>query len=157
MGDDLGKRLIDLIQHERNNANKRNWYHRHRAQHMLLVKRRKAEIVEAIRQLKESTPCADCKKKYPHYVMDFDHIPGKKKNFEMAAGKWNQGWGKLLAEIAVCEIVCANCHRERTQKRILDASIPVDVAVGVLPPLLEHLSGDDIIQILPDPEQRRLF
>ena len=28
---------------------------------------------EYIRNLKESTPCKDCGKKYPYYVMDFDH------------------------------------------------------------------------------------
>jgi hypothetical protein len=62
----------------------------------------------------KSRPCADCGKSFPHYVMDFDHVRGEKL-FSVSAGR-REGFGldRLMEEIAKCEVVCANCHRERT-------------------------------------------
>ena len=60
-------------------------------------------------------PCQDCGKKYPHYVMDFDHREGEKKLLEVArmvAGGWSLK--KIMKEIKKCDIVCSNCHRLRT-------------------------------------------
>lgn len=65
-------------------------------------------------------PCADCGAQYPHYVMDFDHVRGVKignisemvRDYSLAA---------LKAEVAKCELVCANCHRIRTWQRLGDA------------------------------------
>ena len=71
---------------------------------------------EYIKELKEKTPCMDCGKNYPYYVMDFDHVKDKKIN---GVGRMLQyGFSTLKKEIAKCEIVCANCHRERTQNRL---------------------------------------
>lgn len=77
-----------------------------------------AEIKEFIRQTK-SVSCKDCKNKFPHYVMDFDHLP----EFIKRDGICNMSFGRynlirVKEEIAKCEIVCANCHRERTWKRL---------------------------------------
>lgn len=59
----------------------------------------------------------DCLKLYPFYCMDFDHVRGKKK-FDIGKAVLLQVTMKeLLAEIAKCEIVCANCHRVRTYGR----------------------------------------
>jgi hypothetical protein len=69
-----------------------------------------------LRELKESAPCADCGLYFPAYVMDFDHLPGTDKVndiSQMARG----GRERLLAEIPKCEIVCANCHAQRTWER----------------------------------------
>lgn len=55
----------------------------------------------------------DCGVHYPSYVMDFDHRdPSTKKG---GVGKFvSVGWKSLKEEIAKCDLVCANCHRERT-------------------------------------------
>jgi len=37
-------------------------------------KRRFDRNQKALQKLK-SAPCADCNNTYPHYVMDFDHVP----------------------------------------------------------------------------------
>jgi hypothetical protein len=58
----------------------------------------------------------DCGIRYPTYVMDFDHIAGKKRT-HIAAMRGNFAWDQIAAEIAKCEVVCANCHRERTFRR----------------------------------------
>lgn len=69
--------------------------------------------MDIIKQAKD-VPCADCGKRYPHYVMDFDHVrEGKLANVSnLAKGNVDT----LLAEIAKCDVVCANCHRERTYR-----------------------------------------
>jgi hypothetical protein len=45
--------------------------------------------------------------------MDFDHQYDKLFNVADAV-RQNQSAEKILAEIAKCEIICSNCHRERT-------------------------------------------
>ena len=58
----------------------------------------------------------DCKESYPYYVMDFDHVRGRKhKNVMELIPTLSK---KLIdEEIAKCEIVCSNCHRVRTHER----------------------------------------
>lgn len=66
--------------------------------------------------LKTGQPCLDCKETFPHYIMDFDHVRGEKLgNIEVIAREGNEE--KLLAEIAKCDLICANCHRHRTWMR----------------------------------------
>ncbi len=66
-------------------------------------------------QQQKNVPCSDCGERYPHYVMDFDHLGDKKDDVSQIA---NHGsWKQLKAEITKCEVVCANCHRKRTFER----------------------------------------
>jgi len=61
-------------------------------------------------------PCTDCGGIFHYSVMEFDHLPQYKKLFQLS--QW-EGWTKkeIKAEIAKCEVVCANCHRMRTWRR----------------------------------------
>jgi hypothetical protein len=62
-------------------------------------------------------PCKDCKRKYPPYVMDFDHVKGRKA-FAIGDGlRTGKSFEKIVAEIKKCELVCSNCHRIRTHTR----------------------------------------
>lgn len=71
---------------------------------------------EYITDLKTITPCTDCKKSFPHYIMEFDHARGTKLgNITVLVAKF--GKKRLLEEIAKCDIVCANCHKIRTFNR----------------------------------------
>jgi hypothetical protein len=72
---------------------------------------------EYIATLKATTPCFDCKNSFPPYVMDFDHVRGKKKYLISSLAAQNVGVKTFLEEIAKCDIVCANCHRIRTFKK----------------------------------------
>lgn len=65
--------------------------------------------------LKEGKPCADCGRIYPPYVMEWDHLPGAKKTLVLSDTR-RAAFSKkrILAELEKCELVCANCHRERT-------------------------------------------
>jgi len=65
----------------------------------------------------KDVPCADCGKRYPHYVMDFDHVRGKKEFSIYRARQITMCRKRLAAEIEKCEVVCSNCHRQRTHER----------------------------------------
>lgn len=79
-------------------------------------KKHKAYLVKYIQELKSKSPCMDCKESYPYYVMDFDHVRGRKhKNVMELIPTLSKK--KIDEEIAKCEIVCSNCHRVRTHNR----------------------------------------
>lgn len=67
----------------------------------------------------KSNPCLDCGKKYPYYVMDFDHRPSEEKeaNISELLGR-AVSLHRLKKEINKCDLVCSNCHRIRTFRRI---------------------------------------
>lgn len=79
-------------------------------------RKHKAFLIEYIQKLKSSTPCMDCKISYPYYVMDFDHVRGRKQKNVMELIP-TLSKKKIDEEIAKCEIVCSNCHRVRTHQR----------------------------------------
>lgn len=77
------------------------------------IKRR--ELIDSIK----SVACMDCGKEYPPYVMHFDHVPERgKKEFTISEYFYTCSLDRLLKEIAKCDVVCANCHAERTHQRI---------------------------------------
>ena len=61
--------------------------------------------------------CADCGYTGHPAALDFDHLPGVLKEADIARAVTWRCTANLLAEIAKCEVVCANCHRIRTQDR----------------------------------------
>ena len=79
------------------------------------VQNYKKSVRAFITELKQSKPCQDCGKIYPYYVMDFDHKHNKK--FTISSAPNNRGMNGLIEEINKCDLVCSNCHRERTFKR----------------------------------------
>jgi hypothetical protein len=87
---------------------------KHNARRYKNQKRYRLADQELIKSVK-SIPCTDCGVQYPHYVMDFDHLGDKE--FTIGNTKGHYSRERLLREIAKCEVVCANCHRERTHKR----------------------------------------
>lgn len=97
--------------------NKR-WYREHpeaRAERMDAYARDRREERQALLlEYLLSHRCVDCGESDP-VVLDFDHLRDKIANVS-AMLKWR--WSAVLAEIEKCEVVCANCHRRRTAKRI---------------------------------------
>lgn len=63
----------------------------------------------------DAGPCTDCKIQYPPCVMQWDHL--RDKEFDISTRVHRYGKARILAEIAKCEIVCANCHAIRTWLR----------------------------------------
>lgn len=64
--------------------------------------------------IKKSGPCTDCGGTFPPVAMDFDHRPNEIKLKEVSK---ISTFAAVDAEIAKCDLVCANCHRVRTYQR----------------------------------------
>lgn len=79
------------------------------------LKVRRASLRSLFQQVK-NVPCTDCKVRYPPYVMHFDHLSDKVFNISNA-GSLGVSLSRLRAEMAKTEVVCANCHAERTHRR----------------------------------------
>lgn len=79
--------------------------------------RRRTTMASWVQKLKEE-PCTDCQKTYPFYVMQFDHVRGDKVDAVSKLMTHSVSRKVIEAEIAKCELVCANCHAIRTYKRV---------------------------------------
>jgi hypothetical protein len=66
-----------------------------------------------ITRLKDQTPCADCGGSFPKPIMEFHHVRGKKLSTVSTLVARAVSLERLKAEIAKCDLVCANCHRIR--------------------------------------------
>ena len=73
--------------------------------------RQKVELIRAAK----NKPCADCGIYYPYYVMQFDHT--RLKRFAVSHHTTSHTLESIKTEIKKCDVVCANCHAERTHKR----------------------------------------
>ena len=72
----------------------------------------RAEIAKA-----KDVPCADCGGRFPAVCMDFDHLPERgPKKFNVS--QTSRSAESRAEEMAKCEVVCANCHRIRSQFRL---------------------------------------
>ena len=81
------------------------------------VYNRRFDVVNRVMTMKIESPCFDCNKHYPSYVMEYDHVRGIKKDTISNLVSKNAPWEKIKEELAKCDLVCANCHRERTFMR----------------------------------------
>jgi hypothetical protein len=78
------------------------------------VAERRQNFLVKLNSLK-GNPCLDCGTPFPPEAMDFDHLQGEKVVRVSAMTTWS--WTRVLIELSKCELVCANCHRTRTQLR----------------------------------------
>lgn len=74
---------------------------------------RRANQARILRHLLDH-PCTDCGETDP-VVLEFDHVGDKRGNIAQLTNGYP--WEVIAAEIAQCEVVCANCHRRRTYTR----------------------------------------
>lgn len=97
------------------------WYARNKKMHKQATYLRKLRAKkENFKKLKEffiSKKCSDCGHQDMR-VLEFDHLDPttKTKHVSTLMGD-GSSWAKILVEIEKCDIVCANCHRIRTQDR----------------------------------------
>lgn len=76
-----------------------------------ISRERNAEWRRRIDAIKLAAGCADCGFNEAAVALDFDHVRGVK---EFQIGTARLAWPRVMAEIAKCEVRCANCHRIRT-------------------------------------------
>lgn len=96
-------------------------YYANKDQYLRRNGEKKAELKAFLRAVK-SFPCLDCEQSYPYYVMQFDHLPGLPKLRNPATLVNSGSWRITIEEIMKCDVVCANCHAERTHSRDADES-----------------------------------
>lgn len=87
---------------------------------MVKSKKHREDCAKTLKELhlyKEKKGCADCRNRFPHYVLEFDHMPGFKKIDVVYRVLKNYGVEMAWAEVAKCEVVCSNCHKIRTYSR----------------------------------------
>lgn len=97
----INRDYLDRNPHIRKNYNKN------------LIKKKR----ELIRSLKHDKPCIDCNTSYPFWIMQFDHVRGNKIAKISRIVNTAYSIRILKEEIKKCELVCANCHANRTYLR----------------------------------------
>lgn len=66
----------------------------------------------------KNKPCTDCGLYFKPWQMDFDHTDAKNKLTSIGILlRITHDFDIIKTEINKCDLVCANCHRERTYKR----------------------------------------
>ena len=109
---------MPFLDKEKQREASRRHYERNRE--AMIAKSHEANKVARLRnkeyvwELKAKTPCADCGVQYPPYVMQFDHIIDEKRGNIADMVRKSLSLETIQTEIDKCEIVCANCHAERT-------------------------------------------
>src|SRR5437879_2447702 len=96
-------------------------YERNRGYYLTKARIRNDLVVKSTRELirrLKNVPCSDCGKCYPPWVMEFDHVRGDKL-FNISTSLGSRSRSALLAEIEKCEVVSANCHRDRTYRPVI--------------------------------------
>ncbi len=86
-------------------ARRREAWHRRRREQM--------DVLIRLRQM----PCMSCSGTFPVCAMEFDHREGTQKSGFVSRMAGNVTIRKLLEEVAKCDIVCTNCHRDRSFRR----------------------------------------
>jgi len=104
------KRLVDV---EERRAYNRAWYARNKEKSRAKVKKYKQRVVTWFREFKRGLAGSVCGENHPA-TLDFHHRDPSRKDF-LPSYFCYQGWrqGRLLEEIAKCDVLCANCHRKR--------------------------------------------
>jgi hypothetical protein len=80
----------------------------------------KQQFKKRLSEIKEESGCVDCGVSN-HIILDFDHLHDKKYNISRMIHD-GFSWAAIKKEIAKCEVVCANCHRIRTHRRLTNKS-----------------------------------
>jgi len=99
-------------------ARSKKYYKDNHDKQLREVYKRKRRVINEHRKLLfnfyKTNPCLDCGETDP-IVLELDHQRDKIMEVSKMIG---QGWStsKVLAEIAKCEVRCANCHRRKTAK-----------------------------------------
>ena len=114
---------------EANSRNYRNNIERERARIYRNRARRIAESQARAIEYLLGHPCVDCGEK-DIVVLQFDHLRDKSIDVSVMIST-GASWHRIEAEIAKCEVRCANCHHKKTAKergyRKLSATLSIRV------------------------------
>jgi hypothetical protein len=92
--------------------NKQSYLDRTRTREVLVTEDNRRRIADYL----SLNPCVDCGFTDIR-VLEFDHVRGNKSNNIARMVRDGLSWSTIEAEIAKCEVRCANCHRIKTNER----------------------------------------
>lgn len=107
----------------------RIYYQRNKSRFIAKNRRNKSRQRKRLRTILlqfKQRPCQDCGGTFHPWVMELDHREGTIKGAAVA-NLVSKGCtdARLLEEIEKCDVVCANCHRMRTYRRMYEkAPVP---------------------------------
>jgi hypothetical protein len=104
--------MTDEEKKEYHRQKSRAHYLKHNATVNARSMERRQQIRNYIVSIKANGACVECGEDHPA-CLDFHHRdPAKKKRH--IAEYWTAGWSlaTVKAEIAKCDLLCANCHRK---------------------------------------------
>ena len=111
----------------------REHYERTRATYLATARRNNARYqAENLRRLVQyllEHRCVDCDEGDP-LVLDFDHRDRSTKRMAVSNLLRYTSWAALEAEIAKCDVRCANCHRRRTAQQFGWRKIRISTLIG---------------------------
>lgn len=92
-------------------------YNENKPYYLSKNKKARQQAAQLIQDYKiKNAICADCKLPHPPWRLDFDHLDPETK-FKAVSQLCTHSKARIIQEIQKCEIVCANCHRDRTYTR----------------------------------------
>ncbi len=95
---------------DRFNASWRKWYRANAARKREWQERRRRELREWWSELKATKSCERCGERAPE-CLHFHHLDPSTKEFDLGdAAAHGRSKERILAEIAKCAVLCANCH-----------------------------------------------
>lgn len=97
------------------NAYRRQHYIDNKEKYLAKAKRWNQQQREWLAEYKRSRPCVDCEQFFNPWQMQFDHL--EDKAFDISSAITSKSREAILKEIEKCDLVCANCHADRTYKR----------------------------------------
>lgn len=95
----------------------KKWYAENKEKVFKTNRQTKLRIKERLDKYKLEKGCIQCGYNKCSEALDFDHIGNNKTDCVSNMMRHGLAWSTILAEIDKCELVCSNCHRERTVKR----------------------------------------
>jgi hypothetical protein len=96
----------------------KNYFKQNASEKSASASQRKRAILDWYRKSKSGKACNICGGTFPVVCMDYDHMPGHRKFMEVSKMvRLGYEKEKIEAEIAKCQLLCANCHRILTVER----------------------------------------
>ena len=93
---------------------------------MTRTKDKRNKIIKYIQEYKTGKMCTDCKEEYPYWILEFDHLYDK--SFTISSfSNFTNSLDRIIEEISKCEIVCSNCHKNRTFNRKISSGNSIGI------------------------------
>lgn len=89
---------------------RKRWYDANKEKQFALVKARKLRTQAKLMEYKATLSCTKCGFSHPAALHFHHRDPSVKEDRVSNMPMRGCGWTRVLAEIAKCDVLCANCH-----------------------------------------------